>query len=139
MTADSLVSVQKELDGLQKQVDSRFSSILAKLDKLVTLTEHDAEKRINDLRFNGIQEDVSDLKKDINHLDSTMAAHFTTLQNAIQTETTARSNAFSEAATNETKRKAEELSNRRQKVFLILGLVIPSVIALVTNLLQIIK
>jgi hypothetical protein len=58
-------SVQRELDGLQRSVDNRFTDVLTRLDKLVTLTEYQADKRVTDIQLQGINDKIDDNETDL--------------------------------------------------------------------------
>lgn len=61
-------AVQRELDGLQRNVDTRFTDFSNRLDKLLTLTEYSADKRASDIRFDNLNEKVDDSEQDIEDL-----------------------------------------------------------------------
>ena len=58
-------AVQRELDGLQRSVDTRFADFSTRLDKLLTLTEYYADKRAVDIRFENLTEKVHDAETDL--------------------------------------------------------------------------
>jgi len=61
-------AVQRELDALQRSVDTRFADFTNRLDKLLTLTEYQADKRSSEIRLDNINEKVHDTEKDLDVL-----------------------------------------------------------------------
>lgn len=58
-------AVQRELDGLQRNVDTRFTDISNRLDRLLTLTEYNADRRVDDLKFSNLNEKLHDNETDL--------------------------------------------------------------------------
>jgi small-conductance mechanosensitive channel len=61
-------AVQRELDGLQRNVETRFTDFSNRLDKLLTLTEYSEYKHTNDVRFDNLNEKVEDSEQDIEEI-----------------------------------------------------------------------
>lgn len=73
-------AVQRELDGLQRNVDIRFTDFTSRLDKLLTLTEYYADKRSSDIRFDNLNEKVDDSEQDIETLKRDLRDSFESLR-----------------------------------------------------------
>lgn len=79
-------AVQRELDGLQRSVDTRFSEFTTRLDKLLTLTEYYADKRSLDLRFENVSEKLEDSENDIQRLTGDVRQSLADLRVELQTQ-----------------------------------------------------
>lgn len=91
-------AVQRELDGLQRSVDQRFTDFSNRLDKLLTLTEYYADKRGLDLRFTNINEKLEDSENDLRLLATEVRQSLADLRNAISNEGKERDKAFTKVA-----------------------------------------
>lgn len=89
-------AVQRELDG----VNTRFAEFSTRLDKLLTLTEYQSDKRVVDIRFENLNEKVDDNEKDIEKLKEDVRQSFQQLRNevftALQAESEDRKKAMKE-------------------------------------------
>lgn len=97
-------AVQRELDGLQRNVESRFTDFSSRLDHLLTKLEYDADKRSTDIRFNNLNEKVQDSEDDIDALKTEVRESFESLRRDILTER-AR---YEAAISNETRTRQNE-------------------------------
>lgn len=79
-------AVQRELDGLQRNVETRFTDFSSRLDKLLTLTEYYADKRSSDIQFSNLNEKVEDSEQDIDDLKRELRDSFDSLKRDIQAE-----------------------------------------------------
>lgn len=79
-------AVQRELDGLQRNVETRFTDFSSRLDKLLTLTEYYADKRSYDIQFSNLNEKVEDSEHDIEDLKRELRDSFESLRHDIQAE-----------------------------------------------------
>jgi hypothetical protein len=79
-------AVQRELDGLQRTVDSRFVDFSLRLDKLLTLTEYHADQRAIDIRLENITERVHESDHDIDLVKTEVRTSFQALQKEILAE-----------------------------------------------------
>lgn len=139
MTIESMGSIQRELDGLQRHVEDRFKELTALLDKTVSLLEYRADQKITDLRFTGMQDDVSELKNFMNRLETQFQRDFKALQEALIAEGEARRKAFQDEEANDSKKEYETRRSRREKTFFFIGIVVPSIVTLVATLIQVFK
>jgi hypothetical protein len=87
-------AVQRELDGLQRSVDQRFTDFSNRLDKLLTLTEYYADKRGLDLRFTNINEKLEDSENDLRQLATEVRQSLADLRTAISNEGKERDKSF---------------------------------------------
>lgn len=78
-------AVQRELDGLQRGMDTRLHDFSQRLDKLLTLTEYYADKRTIDVRFDSLNEKVHTTDNDIQLLAREVRDSFNTLRHEIST------------------------------------------------------
>jgi hypothetical protein len=97
-------AVQRELDGLQRNVETRFTDFSSRLDKLLTKLEYDADKRASDIRFDNLNEKVHDSEDDITAIKLEVRASFETFRRDIQTER----ERYEKAITDEAKLRTEE-------------------------------
>ena len=58
-------AVQRELDALQRSTDVRFVEFAARLDKLLTLTEYQADNRGSEIRLSTLNEKTRDNEQDL--------------------------------------------------------------------------
>ena len=79
-------AVQRELDGLQRNVETRFTDFSSRLDKLLTLTEYYADKRSSDIRFENLNEKVDDSEHDIEDIKRELRESFESLRRDLQIE-----------------------------------------------------
>src|SRR5690242_3596749 len=79
-------AVQRELDGLHRNVETRFTDFSSRLDKLLTLTEYYADKRSSDIRFDNLNEKVDDSENDIADLKRELRDSFESLRRDILAE-----------------------------------------------------
>jgi hypothetical protein len=93
-------AVQRELDGLQRSVDARFADIYTRLDKLLTLTEYRADKRVTEIQMQGINEKIDDNETDIARVHNELREALTALRHeltaALASETDDRKKTFKE-------------------------------------------
>lgn len=61
-------AVQRELDGLQRSVDSRFLDFSNRLDKSLTITEYNSDKRLVDLQLHTLEGKLDDNESDFEYL-----------------------------------------------------------------------
>ena len=79
-------AVQRELDGLQRTVDSRFVEFSLRLDKLLTLTEYHADQRATDIRLTNVNEKVQESERDIESVKKEVRDAFKALRDEITAE-----------------------------------------------------
>lgn len=79
-------AVQRELDALQRNVETRFTDFSSRLDKLLTLTEYYADKRSSDIRFENLNEKVEDSEHDIDDLRREIRDSFESLRRDLTAE-----------------------------------------------------
>jgi hypothetical protein len=125
-------AVQRELDGLQRNVETRLTDFSSRLDKLLTLIEYDADKRSLELRFSTVNDKLEDgeddllalkaeLREALQGLRQDITAERVRYEAAINRETTAR----------ETQHKSYIASRQDQFRWLLSMVMIPIAIALV--------
>jgi hypothetical protein len=79
-------AVQRELDGLQRNVETRFTDFSSRLDRLLTLTEYYADKRSSDIQFSNLNEKVEDSEHDIENIKRDLRESLESLRRDIQAE-----------------------------------------------------
>jgi hypothetical protein len=79
-------AVQRELDGLIRNLDSRFADFALRLDKLLTLTEYHADQRAIDIRFTNLTDRSHEADRDIELLKTEVKNSFQLLQKEILSE-----------------------------------------------------
>lgn len=79
-------AVQRELDSVQRSVDSRFADLTNRLEKLLTLTEYNSDKRLSELQFRNLQEKIDDVESAIVELRREVIAERTRYENALAEE-----------------------------------------------------
>lgn len=93
-------AVQRELDGLQRSVDARFTDVISRLDKLLTLTEYHADKRVIEIQLNGLNEKIDDNETDIARVHNEFKEALNALRHeliaALGNETEERKKSFKE-------------------------------------------
>lgn len=125
-------AVQRELDGLQRNVETRFTDFSSRLDKLLTLTEYYADKRSSDIRFENLNEKVHDSEDDIESLKRELRESFESLRQDIRTERERTVAAIgSEASTRQTQHTSYIKARQEQFRWLISLVMIPIAIACV--------
>lgn len=125
-------AVQRELDSVHRNVDSRFTDFSNRLDRLLTLTEYYADKRSSDIRFDNINEKIEDSEHDIEVLQRELRESFESLRRDLISER----ERYESAIGHETTTRQEEYKNfikARQEQFrwLVSMIMIPLAIALV--------
>jgi hypothetical protein len=126
-------AVQRELDGLQRNIESRFTDFSNRLDRLLTLTTYEADKRSSDIRFDNLNEKVEDAEHDIESLKTELRASFDSLRADILAER-ARYERALEDESNERKTEHKGYIKARQEQFrwLVSMVMIPIAVAIVT-------
>jgi hypothetical protein len=125
-------AVQRELDGLQRNVETRFTDFSSRLDKLLTLTEYYADKRSSDIRFENLNEKVHDSEDDIESLTREMRESLESLRRDILAERERYTTAIStETTTRQTEHKSYIKARQEQFRWLVSLVMIPIAIALV--------
>lgn len=115
-------AVQRELDGLQRNTDTRFADLSARLDKLLTLTQYEADKRSFDIRFDNLTERSHDAERDLESVKNEIKEALNLLRKEIIAERTAR----------ETQHKDFLADKKSQFRWLVSMVMIPIGIAVVT-------
>jgi len=125
-------AVQRELDGLQRNVETRFTDFSSRLDKLLTLTEYYADKHSTDIRFDNINEKVEDSEQDITDLKRELRDAFESLRRDILAERERYEEAISnEATTRQTQHTGYLKARQEQFRWLMSMVMIPIAIAIV--------
>jgi hypothetical protein len=78
-------AVQRELDGLQRSVDTRFTDFSNRLDKLLTLTEYHADRRVDDLKFTNLSDKIHDNETDLHTVHTELRESLTALRHEVLT------------------------------------------------------
>jgi chromosome segregation ATPase len=130
-------AVQRELDGLQRNVETRFTDFSSRLDKLLTLTEYYADKRSADIRFDNLKEKVDDSETDIESLKRELRQSFESLRQDILKER----ERYEAAITNETDARQTEhrgyiAARQSQFRWLVSMVMIPIAVAIVDLLMK---
>lgn len=69
-------AVQRELDGFQRTIDSKFAELANRIDKVVSNVEYVADKRSSDIQLANILQHIADVKKDLeDEIDERKTAH----------------------------------------------------------------
>lgn len=125
-------AVQRELDGLQRNVETRFMDFSNRLDKLLTLIEYYADRRSSDIRFENLNAKLEDSEHDISELRRDIREAFESLRRDITAERTRYERAIGNE-TNERKTQHTSYLKARQDQFrwLVSLVMIPLAIALV--------
>lgn len=125
-------AVQRELDSLQRNVETRLTDFSARLDRLLTLTEYDADKRSLELRFSTVNDKIDDGETDLHELKTELRDSFQTLRRDIAVERERYESAINrEKEARETQHKAYIQSRQDQFRWLLSMVMIPIAIALV--------
>lgn len=125
-------AVQRELDGLQRNVETRFTDFSSRLDKLLTLTEYYADKRSSDIRFENLNEKVHDSEDDIEALKREIRDSFESLRRDIINERERYESALGrETQTRQTQHTSYIKARQDQFRWLMSMVMIPLAIALV--------
>jgi seryl-tRNA synthetase len=114
-------AVTRELDGVQ----TRFNDFSNRLDKLLTLTEYHADRRVDDLKFANLSEKIDDNETDLQTIHRELRESFATLKHEVQTALTRE--------TDERNRSIKEYIDAKKSQFrwLVSMVMIPLGIALV--------
>ena len=125
-------AVQRELDGLHRNVETRFTEFSSRLDKLLTLTEYYADKRSSDIRFENLTEKVDDSENDIADLKRELRDSFESLRRDILAERQRYEGAIDhETETRQNEYKGFIKARQEQFRWLVSMVMIPLVIAVV--------
>lgn len=125
-------AVQRELDGLQRSVETRFTDFSSRLDKFLTLTEYQADKRSSDIRFDNLNEKVDDTEQDIEDIKRELRDSFESLRREILAERQRYETAISnEATTRQTQHTGYIKARQEQFRWLMSMVMIPLAIAIV--------
>lgn len=144
-------AIQREIDNLQKTLDTRYAELSSRIDKVVSATEYNADKRASEQhtsslleRITGIDKDVEFFKREVNdRLEILRKEHDTDIDKVgllLDTEKKTR-----EADRKEDLRNAEEERERaasaqvEKKRWLVAAVLIPTMVALVPLLQMILK
>jgi hypothetical protein len=125
-------AVQRELDGLQRTVETRFTDFSSRLDKFLTLTEYTADKRSSDIRFENLNEKVDDSEQDIDGLKRELRDSFESLRRDILAERQRYEDAIrKESETRQTQHTGYIKARQDQFRWLMSMVMIPLAIAIV--------
>ena len=125
-------AVQRELDGLHRNVESRFTDFSSRLDKLLTLTEYYADKRSSDIRFDNLNEKVDDSENEIADLKRELRDSFESLRRDILAERQRYEDALEhETETRQNEYKSFIKARQEQFRWLVSMVMIPLAIAIV--------
>jgi len=125
-------AVQRELDGLQRNVETRFTDFSSRLDKLLTLTEYYADKHSTDIRFENLSEKVEDTEQDVTDLKRELRDSFESLRRDILAERQRYEAAISnESTTRQTQHTGYIKARQEQFRWLMSVVMIPLAIAIV--------
>lgn len=127
------VAVQRELDSLQRSVDSRFADFSSRLDKLLSQIEYSADKRSLDIRFTNINEKIDDTETDVDKLKDEIRNSVNALRTDLLAERARYERAIAKEA-DDRKKSLEDYLKARQSQFrwLVSMVMIPITIAIVT-------
>lgn len=125
-------AVQRELDGLHRNVETRFTDFSSRLDKYLTLTEYQADKRAEEIRFANFNEKVEDSEQDIEGLRRELRDSFESLRREILAERQRYETAIDhEAETRQTQHTGYIKARQEQFRWLMSMVMIPLAIAIV--------
>jgi len=125
-------AVQRELDSLQRNVDTRFVDFSSRLDRLLTLTEYYADKRSSDIRFENINEKIEDTESDIEALRLDLRNSFESLRRDLMKERNRYEASLNKETTERKKEHSDYLKSRQSQFrWLISMVMIPITIAIV--------
>ncbi len=140
-------AIQREIDNLQKTVESRYSELNSRIDRVVSGTEYNADKRAAEQQHTGlidrlslIDKDVELFKRDINdRLEVLRKDHDADIDKVgllLDTEKKTR-----EADRKEDRQALEETANAQieKKRWLIAAIMVPIAIAMIPILQMLIK
>lgn len=82
--------VQRELDSLQRSVDTRFVDFSSRLNGLLPTNEFLADKRSSHIRFDNIKEKINDCVTDLDNLKREILGEIEKLETAIAKEASDR-------------------------------------------------
>jgi len=87
-TPDWSGAVQRELDGLQRNVDTRFVDFSSRLDRLLVQTEHYTDMRFSTVneKIDNADDDIESLKTDLRHSFESLRSDITVERNRYQFE-----------------------------------------------------
>jgi len=126
-------AVQRELDSLQRSVDSRFVDFSSRLDKLLSQIEYSADKRSLDIRFVNTNEKIDDLEVDVENIKRDFRHLFDTFKTDLLSERSRYERAIAKER-EDRKKQHEDYLKARQSQFrwLVSMVMIPITIAVVT-------
>lgn len=125
-------AVQRELDGLQRNVETRFTDFSSRLDKLLTLTEYYADKRSSDIRFENLNEKVEDSEHDIEDIRREIRDSFEAFRRDIAAERTRYEQAIDKETSDRQTQHSGYLKARQEQFRWLMSMVmIPIAIAIV--------
>lgn len=125
-------AVQRELDSLQRIVDTRFVDFSSRLDRLLTLTEYYADKRSSDIRFDNANEKIDDNETDISALKLDLRNSFEALRHDIMEERNRYERAVDKETTDRKKQHNDYLKARQSQFrWLVSMVMIPITIAII--------
>ncbi len=144
-------AIQREIDNLQKTMETRYAELSARIDRVVSATEYNADKRASEQQHTAVLDRISNLDKDVDlfkreyndRLEILRKEHDTDIDKVgilLDTEKKTR-----EADRKEDLRNAEEDKERmataqvERKRWLIAAVLIPTMVALVPFLQMILK
>lgn len=131
-TPDWSGAVQRELDSLQRSVDTRFVDFSSRLDRLLTLTEYYADKRSSDIRFENINEKIENADDDIETLKLDLRNSFESFRQDIIAERIRYEKAIDKETSNRKKEHADYLKARQSQFrWLVSMVMIPLTIAVI--------
>lgn len=58
-------AIQREIDNLQKTIESRYAELSSRIDRVVSSTEYNADKRALDNQHTAVLDKISSLDKDV--------------------------------------------------------------------------
>lgn len=125
-------AVQRELDGMQRNVDSRLVEFSTRLDKLLTLTEYHADQRAITIQLANASEKTQDNEKDIESLKRELRDSYELLRREMAAERSHFETALNEEIKNRQNDLKEFIKTRQAQFrWLISMVMIPLAIAIV--------
>lgn len=125
-------AVQRELDSLQRSVDTRFVDFSSRLDRLLTLTEYYADKRSADIQFANINDNINDSENDISAVKEDLRNSLESLRMAMAVDRERLERAIAKETSNRQKEHKDYIKARQSQFrWLVSMVMIPITIAII--------
>jgi Skp family chaperone for outer membrane proteins len=130
-------ALQRELEGIRRNTENRFTDFSNRLDKLLTKLEYDADKRYLDTKFDNINEKLQDSEEDVEVIKRELRDSLESLRRDLLAERQRYETAINqEARTRQTEHTGYIAARQEQFRWLVSLVMIPIAIAVVDLLVR---